>query len=436
MSGPKSSRYTLSPAQRAALEAELRRRREEEIRKEKVNKCLSKIYATKNRVKSELEKVYRTIDRMEMIGEDSLSNERKVCEEIIKSIAGDSVIKVESSSVEEAENELKRIELVLQKIVDIKANILLECSRVEANKREEIARDLDIGFSLSFTGISKEEAEENTGFFEKVAKVLAQIDSYVLPIELKSEFERISLKANEITDSKFLENFYAISIYPFYEKCKNYNEQYTKAQEAIEELIVIYNCLCAELEMMPENFDLSNVEYEYIDELINGLEAQRNDKAENEYIQQCVDEVMVEMGYELCGNREITKKSGKVIRNELYHFDEGCAVNVTYQDNGQITMELGGVDKTNRIPSKEESNKLVKDMEEFCADFKEIEEKLNEKGVWTNHISILPPAPEYAQIIDVSDYEMNRHLESLSIKNEERKKKKINSQSVIRRNME
>ena len=433
MSGPKSSSYTLSPAQRAALEAELRRLREEAIRKEKVNACISKINASKGRIKAELEKVYKAIDRMEMMEGDKLTDKHALCDEIIENLSKGSSINIESTSADDAEAEVKRFEELMSKVTELKAGIISECAKVEAEKREEIAKTLDLRFSLSFSGITKEEAVDNTEFFEKVAKILAEIDGFTLSNELQAEFARISIKANEITDSKFLENFYAISIYPFYEKCKKYDEERNKAIEALEELVILYNCLCTELGIVAEEFDIEKADYAYIDDLIAKLEEQREDVAEEEYIQNCIDEVMAEMGYELCGNREVTKKSGKVIKNELYHFDEGCAVNVTYQGNGQITMELGGVDNKNRIPSKEESDKLVKDMEEFCDDFKEIEEKLHEKGVWTNHISILPPAPEYAQIIDVSDYEMSRKLEALSVKNEQRKKKKKTEQ-VLRRN--
>ena len=120
---------------------------------------------------------------------------------------------------------------------------------------------------------------------------------------------------------------------------------------------------------------------------------------------------MIEMGYNLIGSRSVTKKNGKHFENELYLFDEGTAVNVTRSDEGQITMELGGLDKIDRIPTALESQRLCEDMDEFCVDYEEIEKRLVEKGIKVKRISILPAEEQYAQIINVEDYNMKEDVE-------------------------
>ncbi|MGN1119849.1 MAG: hypothetical protein ACI4Q4_05785, partial [Oscillospiraceae bacterium] len=85
---------------------------------------------------------------------------------------------------------------------------------------------------------------------------------------------------------------------------------------------------------------------------------------------------------------------------------EGTAVNITYSDNGNITMELGGVATKDRMPDAAETERLTEDMRSFCGQYREFERRLAEKGVVSNHILMLPPEPAYAQVINVSDYDM------------------------------
>ena len=115
---------------------------------------------------------------------------------------------------------------------------------------------------------------------------------------------------------------------------------------------------------------------------------------------------MEEMGYRLIGNRSVVKRSGTRLRSELYSFSEGTAVNVTYSSVGSITMELGAADVRSRLPGEDEAKRLTEDMRSFCGSFKEFGRRLLEKGVEAEHLSLLPPEPEYAQVIDISGYEM------------------------------
>ena len=137
---------------------------------------------------------------------------------------------------------------------------------------------------------------------------------------------------------------------------------------------------------------------------------------EQQLIADTVDEVMKEMGYDLIGRREVRKRSGKHFKNELFRFGEGTAVNVTYSPDGQISMELGGIAGEDRIPSEEETELLTKDMETFCGEFAEFERRMLERGVIVgNRVAMMPPAPEYASIININDYEKEPGAEAEEI---------------------
>ena len=114
------------------------------------------------------------------------------------------------------------------------------------------------------------------------------------------------------------------------------------------------------------------------------------------------------MGYDdLIGSRKVRKKSGKCFRNELFTFNEGTAVNVTFSPDGQISMELGGLSREDRIPTADETEILTRDMESFCGEFVEFERRMLAKGIVVgSRIALSPPSAEYAAIINVNDYDV------------------------------
>ena len=168
-------------------------------------------------------------------------------------------------------------------------------------------------------------------------------------------------------------------------------------------------------------------------------EVERLEKAlvkqhEQAYICECVNQVMSDMGYDLIGERSVTKRNGKRFRNELFSFNDGTAVNVTYSPNGQISMELGGIAREDRLPSAEEVSVLTQDMETFCGEFAEFERRLRDKGVIVgDRIALSPPTADYAAIINVTDYEVEASTQVTEIAASD-KKKRTSEKKVMRRN--
>ena len=142
---------------------------------------------------------------------------------------------------------------------------------------------------------------------------------------------------------------------------------------------------------------------------------------EQDYIKSSLDAAMLEMGYHLVGGRVQIKKNGRHIQHGLYSLNSGTAVDVTYADNGQISMELGGISMMDRSPTVGESIQLVDDMQSFCQDYAVLEKKLAERGVRMTHISCMPPSAEYAQIINANDYELYCPVENFCTEDRTRK---------------
>lgn len=231
----------------------------------------------------------------------------------------------------------------------------------------------------------------------------------------------------EIKNDSFIDNYYDITVLPYVKKCKKYNEY----GDEFNELVSKHKYYREYLGMPIVKFTFSMNNLVSLRQEVVELEQQCAKLEEQRYISESLNQVMKDMGYNVVGSREVTKKSGRKFRNELYHFGEGLVVNVTYAANGQISMELGGVDTNDREPSEEEGSILCDEMVEFCDEFPEIEKRLKEKGVvLINRISILPPIEEYAQIINVSDYKMTEQIDAFETGN---RKQAENKKHVLRK---
>ena len=266
----------------------------------------------------------------------------------------------------------------------------------------------------------------------EAAQRLAQISKIdFLPYNYKCEISRASTRLEEIADEIFLKNFVAVSVNPLIKQANQFIAEYRECQAEFESLYTEYTALCELYYYVAQKYVCSRSSIQILETEIARIKKAVAEDDEQAYISDCLDEVMVEMGYSVLGSREVTKRNGKRFRNELYAYGDGTAVNVTYSSDGKIAMELGGIDTSDRVPTAQETDKLCDSMEQFCDDFKEIEKRLLAKGVvLADRISLLPPDAEYAQIINTSDYSMETEADTISVKKQRRS---VSKQKALRR---
>ncbi len=432
MSGPKTSYYSpiaeMKRARQYAKDLEIKTKAaysQKENKRKEVMSLVAELDNIIKRAKFILMQSYKNINSLQ----SALTLQKKAADfanSTVNSTVGSGlgVLTGEVSKLSDFERQLSRQVGVLSK----------QLSTAESEYKSELNDTISKGFTLSFDNIVFDNratsAAKKDLYISKINDTLSEISSFKLTAELMEKLEVLKKKAAEIKSVDFLESFYSLSVLPLFKKCKRYNTLYEEYGEEYERLIEEYKIIAEQLGEKTKNIPLSERAVDDLTAEISRLEAVLIADEEKAYISKCVDEVMLEMGYSLIGSREVTKRSGKHFTNELYLFDEGTAVNVTKADNGQITMELGGLDGSDRLPDDSEIRKLADEMTAFCNDYKKIEQKLSEKGIVTNHISLLPPDEQYAQIINTNDYEMNSDVENFSA--EEKGKQNISTNGVLR----
>lgn len=247
-------------------------------------------------------------------------------------------------------------------------------------------------------------------YVDKTNEALAEIEKLNISPECAEKLENLRQKAIGLENAELIHNFYQISVVPLLKECREYDRFYIEHSSEYETLRISCEILAKELNVNLEEKNLSLEAIEYYREKREELSKLSIEARQQAYIKECLDETMEELGYSLVGKKESTNRRGESFQNELFSYGEGTVVNVTFASNGQITMELGGVDTEDRLPKYAESQKLVESMHMFCSDYERIEEKLEEKGIKNERLSMMPPEEDFAQIINITEYEMNQEI--------------------------
>lgn len=417
MSGPKSSYYRLSTARSAYLaeqrriEAERERQRQElhrkcvnELGKIQVDKdklcALCDGFGDYNTVSSELshngigdggmsekvnafiaetQKWVNSIHAAESDGLESLTSTREKCDE-----------KANSANITSQD---------LHKILDENR------SKLDSIVKQRMDSRITASFADLNVPSTKHECEASKLLAGIRDEVKTRQQSSDIPDTYKKELE---MSLEWLTDERSvseIKTYYEIKIVPLMKKCDSAAEDFLRYNEEYGQLQDTYIALC-NLLGMPYKITSCNAEgVSFLSRENKRLSDLYASYQEEEYIASAVDEVMHEMGYDIIGYRNAKKKSGTSIHHELYRYGNGSAVDVTFADDGKISMELGKLDTSDRTPDETEALTMCTEMERFCSDYLEFERRLAEKGILVSKGSKLPPDVAYAQIINVNDYE-------------------------------
>lgn len=412
MSGPKTSRYTLTAEQRRILAEQRRNERRKAVATEKLRKFSKRLleigggFTSEQKISSELHS--RT-------GTDGGFGEKyDTLQRIITANSG-IISEVDMNDPDMLENTVSLVGADLTKAEELanELGIISEANSVAL--RTQLNTAIDRGFDTSFADIRIE-----TELDSQKRELRQQLENYIqndtLPEVYINDVSDVLNRIESISDLGYLKNFASLSVQPLMKNCNKFLSEHEQYHETFDELYTEYTALCDLYGYVKQEYFCSAESVDILKTEIQRIQEAMAEDDEQSYISDCVDEVMEEMGYSVLGSREVTKKNGKRFRNELYEYGEGTAVNVTYSSDGRIAMELGGTDTADRLPDAGETAVLCDAMESFCDDFREIEKRLAAKGVvLSERISLLPPEAEYAQIINTSDYKLEQQAENFRV---------------------
>ena len=429
MSGPKINVYSLTPAQRAAIQEQIRMRREQ-MEKERIER-------ERERERKRQEKIRIDAKKAE------LGSLKKAAESLIDELSDYSVLSSQATGILDAgafsdmiqsaqqsteilikqinqgisSGDLVVIEETAGKAADALLSIKGKIKAIE-NESVQIGGSLQDKLTAVVESLFSQPLDISTTSTEKPGSavqerikatqevLLGLLESDFLPITQKTAIREALEKLKKVPSSAAI-SYIEIEIQPIIKRSQEYIKKWEKHGEEYKALIIQYESLLAlnHRESFNQTVPFDENAVFLLQKLIAIEEQIALDAAEHEYISDTLTDVMLEMGYTILGKREVTKRNGRHFSKSVFHYGDGTAIDITYADDGQITMELGAVDKSDRLPSETETAHLLSEMEAFCEDFAVIETKLADRGVVLGRrISLAPPSVEYAQVINISDY--------------------------------
>ncbi len=398
MSGPKSSRYQLTPEQRKALEEA----RKKELKRRQGLKTLE---AAAKALKDSLAPLEAFLEKASLLAartHDDLGFSQKLSaytEKVAAAIAHYTPEK--DADADTVERLVKEVKLATASLKSEELTLVALAATVEETLDASLNASLAAAKNTSFADIDEEKEERDRRIAYRRELLMAE-RIVGLPTALLCAIREALFALSNTQDTKTFKSLHYLPLMKEIEAAKSelltYEADYRRKYAE-------YRSLCALCHIEPLAVDCSEEGIALLDRYIKTLSYEIAYDDEESYINDVLDRVMREMGYHVLAERTVDKKSGKRFSHELYTYHDGTVVNVTTADDGKITMEIGKADEVDRLPTESETRELCREMEAFCRDFAEIEERLKAYGVVVaDRITMLPPSAEHAQIINVGDY--------------------------------
>lgn len=406
MSGPKSADYRLSAAQLRALREQAERIRQEKIRKEKIQREKESLTQKADEI-NRLGKLLAPVSAEKFLPAE-IREQVETLQRECQRAAGASMQAISSDDLERLQQSNSHIKdriTILKKSVSQIYDILPSAI---AGERVRFEDQITSAFYIPIPDSIKKDVDIDKNLRQEIQEKEAAIQALSLPKQALAIWKALQQKVQQIQSIDFLENFIALDIDPFIALCKKCDD-YQDVRDR-------YEALAEECHIVPEEFEYSVDGIRKMATAADMLEKQSLADKERERVNAILDDVLREMGYDLVGDRIVAKRSGRQVHHELYSLDDGTAVDVTYGEGGQIIMQLGGIDDTDRMPDPDECDQLVEDMQTFCSGYKRLIERLASKGVEISNTSLMPPSAEHAKFFNIQKYHMKKEVSSYSVR--------------------
>lgn len=385
MSGPKYSDYVIERRRllmiKAQLEAELERSQCNQIINE-INECIDKsnLYFAK----IDFEKYDKSVSvAAEIISSTTLNELKKLIAELKNTIGKKYAVKGNSDALTSVlnayEKRLKRAKNLVLQIED-----LIRELNAEYNKKRQETRETE------FENTQWDTPTKATSISEKLMKVYSEIIEQLIDCD---DFESEKAKYDAILNNHSFDDNYKISqmkmnfeSYLVEKQSENDNIEILKLRS---EYIALSNLIYGECLEVPDDIDCLKEE---IAEMLVEAQGQQI----GQYVADCINKVMSDLGYSIVGNEVLTAQK---MTKQHYDYSNDSAITVASSENGAMMLEVVGKKKENGENGSSASVKS--DMERFCPDFQKIKQGLQQYGISLNDKKLCPPDEKYVRFVDI-----------------------------------
>ena len=386
MSGPKYSDYVLERQRllqiQAQLEAELEKSKCNHL-KEQINECLerSDLYFSQIDI-SKYEKNVATAE--DIIQSKTVLNElKKLIKELKAEIGKSYGIKGNSAALtgvlSSYENRLKRVKNLVSRINHLMRELNAQFNQQRQENLENEFANMEWDAPIIASNISDTLMKAYTDIIEK----LMDCENFE---QEKAKYDDI-MKNHSVDDTfKITQMKMRFDAYLVEKQSDSDNEEILKLRS---EFIALSNLIYGECVEVPD--DIEELKQEIAEMLV---EAQS--QKVGEYVAECIDKVMVELGYSVVGSEVL---SAQKMTKQHYDYSSNSAITVASSESGAMMLEVVG--KKNEDGTNDSTAAVKADMERFCPDFQKVKQGLQQYGITLNDKKLCPPDEKYVRFVDV-----------------------------------
>lgn len=386
MSGPKYSDYVLERQRllqiQAQLEAELEKSKCAQLKKQ-IDECIERsdlYFAQIDIVK--FEKNISTAEEI-VLSKTVLNELKRLIAELKIEIAKTFNTNGDSSSLSSAlsayEKRLKRVKNLVSRI-----NHLMRDLNAEYNQQRQ--ENLEI----EFTNMQWNEPVIVSSISETLMNVYNDIIEQIMECE---DFEKEKSKYDAIMRNHNIDDTYKIhqmkSRFDAYLVEKQSDASNEELLRLRSEFVALSNLIYGECIDVPD--DIEKLKQEIV-EMLKEAQGQKV----GEYVAECIDKVMVELGYSVVGSEVLSTQK---MTKQHYDYSPNSALTIASSENGAMMLEVVG--KKNEDGTNGSTAAVKEDMERFCPDFQKVKQGLQQYGISLADKKLCPPDEKYVRFVDV-----------------------------------
>ena len=297
MSGPKSSRYTLTVAQRRALAEQLEKQRQLRIQAEKDERQRSKNLELCGDIDALIKKNDKLIDYARKVQNDTGLEIHEIEKATITSqkviartyLIRGQIRKEKGNALVAQKQELLSAKAELRSLyATLNSGISDTQKKDKQNLTAAIAEAANLTFDVP---VGDMPPEENNSICEEEAKqkcvdTMMAIEDSGLSAKLKDEHKVITDKLTDIQTADFFKNYYALTIIPFIKECKEWTNLVDRIGDRFKAAESEYRILCEEQDKQQEQFEFNEEGLAKLETEVARLKTAKLDDEEQAYISQ------------------------------------------------------------------------------------------------------------------------------------------------------
>ena len=238
--------------------------------------------------------------------------------------------------------------------------------------------------------------------FIRRSQNLNEVKTELAAREIAKELREILSDEEKDTYSVFIEvhRLDVRKIRPLREQIEDMEREADALDELLSAELARYHMLCMEAGINPKKFPFRQESLEAIRYECGKLLAGRSENSDIRLLMKRVRESLSKLGYEYLGEKE----EDLDFYREIYRIHDHVVLHVMFDSTGKVTMEVAVEDDRDRLPHEREVEMLVQEQVKFCDEYEKIFQLINEQGMLFQKEAMFPPSPEFAQVINRSEF--------------------------------